>query len=67
MLLLGYCNYVLIDVACCADCLQLAQTMPFLQHTVCPGQAIQFLAVGHKIRISFLRNAEIIQKNSDEF
>jgi hypothetical protein len=28
--------------------------------------AMQFLAVGHKIRISFLRNAEQIQKNSDK-
>jgi hypothetical protein len=28
--------------------------------------AMQFLAVGHKIRIRFLRNAEKIQKNSDE-
>ena len=27
---------------------------------------MQFLAVGHKIRISFFRNAEQIQKNSDE-
>ncbi len=26
---------------------------------------MQFLAVGHKIRIGFLRNAEQIQKNSD--
>ncbi len=27
---------------------------------------MQFLAVGHKIRISSLRNAEQIQKNSDK-
>jgi hypothetical protein len=30
------------------------------------GRAIQFLVVGHKTRISFLRNAEQIQKNSDK-
>jgi hypothetical protein len=29
-------------------------------------RAMQFLAVGHKILISFLRNAEQIQKNSDK-
>ncbi len=27
---------------------------------------MQFLAVGHKIRIGFLRNAEQIPKNSDK-
>ncbi len=36
------------------------------RHTGGPGQAMQFLAAGHKIRTSFLRNAEIMQKNSDE-
>jgi hypothetical protein len=30
------------------------------------GQALQFLAVGHKIQIGFLRNAEKVQKKSDE-
>jgi hypothetical protein len=30
------------------------------------GHAMQFLAVGHKIRIGFLRNVEQIQKNSDQ-
>jgi hypothetical protein len=32
----------------------------------CPGQAMQFLVEGHKIRIGFFINAERIQKNSDE-
>ncbi len=36
------------------------------RHTECPGQAMKFLAAGHKIRTGFLENAEIIQKNSDE-
>jgi hypothetical protein len=36
------------------------------RHTECPGQAMRFLAAGHKIRTGFLRNAEIIQKNWDE-
>jgi hypothetical protein len=37
---------------------------PANRQTGCPDHAMQFLAVGHKIRISFLRNAEQIQKNS---
>jgi hypothetical protein len=39
---------------------------PANRQTGCHGHAMQFLAVGHKIRISFLRNAEQIQKNSDK-
>jgi hypothetical protein len=39
---------------------------PSNRHTEYHVQAMQFLAAGHKIRIGFLRNAERIQKNSDE-
>jgi hypothetical protein len=39
---------------------------PASRQARCHGHAMQFLAVGHKIRISFFRNAEQIQKNSDE-
>jgi hypothetical protein len=38
---------------------------PANRQTGCHGYVMQFLAVGHEIRISFLRNAEQIQKNSD--
>ncbi len=34
--------------------------------TGCPDQAVRFLAAGYKIQTGFLRNAEQIQKNSDE-
>jgi hypothetical protein len=40
--------------------------IPANRQTGCHGHAMQFLAVGHKIQISFLRNAEQIQKNSDK-
>jgi hypothetical protein len=39
---------------------------PANRQTGCHEHAMQFLAVGHKIRISFLRNADQIQKNSDK-
>jgi hypothetical protein len=39
---------------------------PANRHTGCPGKAMPFLAAGHNIRTCFLRNAEIIQNNSDE-
>ncbi len=34
--------------------------------TGCHGHAMQLLAVEHKIRIRFLRNAEQIQKNPEK-
>jgi hypothetical protein len=39
---------------------------PANRQTGCYGHAMQFLAVGQKIQISSLRNAEQIQKNSDK-
>jgi hypothetical protein len=40
--------------------------LPGNRQTGWHGHAMQFLAVGHKIRISFLRNAEQKQKNPDK-
>jgi hypothetical protein len=34
--------------------------------TGCSGHTMKFLAVGHKIRIGFLRKAERIRENSDK-
>jgi hypothetical protein len=39
---------------------------PANRQTGCHDNTMQFLAVGHKIRISFFRNAEQIRKTSDE-
>jgi hypothetical protein len=39
---------------------------PVNRQTGCHGNAMQFLAVGYKIRISFPRNAEQIQNYSEE-
>jgi hypothetical protein len=38
---------------------------PANRHIGCPGQAMQFLAAGHRLRIEFLRNAERIQNNPE--
>jgi hypothetical protein len=49
-----------------AGLVSLIPKTPDNRQTGCHGHAVQFLAVGHKIRISFLRNAEQIQKNLDK-
>jgi hypothetical protein len=69
MLLLGSCNDVLIYmprwlavwIVCRTSILD--PKTPANRHTGCHGHAMQILAVGHTIRVSFLRNAEQIQKN----
>jgi hypothetical protein len=39
---------------------------PANRQTGCHGHAMQFLAVGHKVRINFRSNSVQIQKNSDK-
>jgi hypothetical protein len=73
MSLLGSCIYVLNPDLCfllCGLCAGRASLIPRLM----PGDTLDILAkqcnswlLGTKFRINFLRNTEIIQKNSEEF